>query len=47
MITATGMVSVFAAPGHPAGRIVIVDPLIAAAPLFTTVVADAVLVTLG
>lgn len=39
VITATGMLSVFAALGHPAGRVVIVDPLIAAAPLFTAVFA--------
>lgn len=36
VLVATGMASVFAALGHPGGRVVIVDPLIAATPLFTT-----------
>lgn len=38
-LAATGMISLFIALGHPAGRIVIVDPLVAAAPLVTTVAA--------
>lgn len=38
-LVATGMVSVFFALGHPGGRVVIVDPLIAITPLFTTVFA--------
>lgn len=36
-ITAVALFSMFAALAHPAGRVVIVDPLTATAPLFTTV----------
>lgn len=36
-ITALALFSLFAALAHPAGRVVIVDPLAATAPLFTTV----------
>lgn len=36
-VTALALFSLFAALAHPAGRVVIVDPLTATAPLFTTV----------
>lgn len=36
VLTATGMVAVFTALGHPGGRVVIVDPLLASKPLLTT-----------
>lgn len=34
--TAVGMAAIFTALGHPGGRVVVVDPLVATAPLFTT-----------
>lgn len=37
VITAFALFSLFAALAHPAGRVVIVDPLTATAPLFTTI----------
>lgn len=43
VLTATGMVSLFTALEHPAGRLVVVDPLVAAAPLFTTAFAAVLL----
>lgn len=38
-ITAVALLSLFAAFGHPAGTVAVVDPLAATAPLFTTVFA--------
>jgi drug/metabolite transporter (DMT)-like permease len=36
-LTAVALLSLFAAFSHPAGRVAVVDPLVATAPLFTTV----------
>ncbi|MFB6194183.1 MAG: EamA family transporter [Halobaculum sp.] len=39
-ITAVALLALFAALAHPAGRVAVVDPLAATAPLFTVVFAD-------
>ena len=52
VLTAVALLAMFAALAHPAGRVAIVDPLVATAPLFTAVFAAVLLrdverVTLG
>ncbi|MFB6126810.1 MAG: EamA family transporter [Halolamina sp.] len=42
-LTAVALLSLFAALGHPEGRVAVVDPLAATAPLFTTVFAAGLL----